>query len=217
MPALDLTPTQSISYECVHRLDQLSSFIPANLFDSRSLTLKAAKGTDIVAHLPASGRWVACVLPSIRQIVCPVMVRSRVASGTVNRLGHAVRRAGGGLLAPVEIVAVGAREVDAAVRFDDARPEPAQFSRPVAGRFAGHGPGISRPVDHHGALDVLGFPSIPLSEHGQGRLRLYPSLCRSGNQPARGLHVLRLRPYVLKRRFVENDASGGPILLPEFG
>src|ERR1017187_10272507 len=141
----------------------------------------------------------------------------RVNSGTVNCLGHAVRRAGCGLLAPVEVVAVGAGEVYAALWLDDARPEPTQFSRPVTGRFASHGPGISRPVDHHGVLDVLGFLGIPLSEHGQGRLRLYPSLCRSGNQPARGLHVLRLRPYVLKRRFVENDASGRPILFPEFG
>src|ERR1022692_706853 len=47
------------------------------------------------------------------------------------------------MLAPVEVVAVGAREVDAALRFDDARPETAQFSGPVAGRLLGlkHVPG----------------------------------------------------------------------------
>jgi hypothetical protein len=42
MLASDLTRAQSVSYERVHRLDQLSSFIPANLFESKSLTLKAA-------------------------------------------------------------------------------------------------------------------------------------------------------------------------------
>ena len=58
MLASDLTRAQSVSYERVHRLDQLSSFIPANLFESKSLTLKAAgrhRLTGIKVHIDP--RW----------------------------------------------------------------------------------------------------------------------------------------------------------------
>jgi len=54
MLASDLNRAQSVSYERVHRLDQLSSFIPANLFESKSLTLKAAgrhRLTGIKVHM----------------------------------------------------------------------------------------------------------------------------------------------------------------------
>jgi hypothetical protein len=46
MPALNLTSAGPITYKRVHRLDRLSPFIPANLFDSKSLTLKTAEQTD---------------------------------------------------------------------------------------------------------------------------------------------------------------------------
>ena len=46
MPALDLTSAGRISCGRAHRLDRLSPFIPANLFDSKSLTLETAEQTD---------------------------------------------------------------------------------------------------------------------------------------------------------------------------
>jgi hypothetical protein len=46
VPALALTVAGYAGYGRVHRLDQLNAFIPANLFDFRSLTQKAASKTD---------------------------------------------------------------------------------------------------------------------------------------------------------------------------
>src|SRR6187399_1096777 len=78
-------------------------------------------------------------------------------ASTVDGLGDAIGRAGRGFHAPVQVVGVGADEVDAPDGLEQRRPELRQLPDWIRGGLAGRRPRVLDPDVDLGFLDVLGL------------------------------------------------------------